>query len=658
MCSPTPSTPTKKPSPSPPSTGLETNAKTMAVVERQLSLAVWTHAILDLAAKWLGGVLIGKLLTTASSSSGSDDTLSSMSPFYRVVLLEPLSFGAVASAATALIVVLVLAVSMEKALAVRLGTLKGRLLRDKVLARATGGTSLSTATGQEISKTLGKQDQHDEGEDARGAISPWDGDWATVASELVRRVSLVEEFSQNEEPLIRYCWLKLALSVVCIFVVLWKAGLVTILLLVVGEGMKYLVEVQRKPFHEQVQDNRSKVHARLLDTIKNAVMIFSTKMSKAESLALQNLESSSDTSRKIDEKWRFARDLTSLPVGLGEVAIPLAAYWELSSGTIDPVRAFELGTAVLIVLLLGDEGHKSLLQLALLFDRELAAKEATAVLADYLGDHSADNASADDKGTKSSLAGVSLHASDDSSSDEERAVPPSSDQLAVSSVFRVCMKETQEIILKDVTLCYPGRQDPALTQVNLSFQKGVIHGLIGESGSGKSTIMKLVAGLISPTHGLISHWDDMEIAYVSQDQNLFARTIRENVSYGAKTTPTNAEIWQALETAQIADFVRALPEGLNQELPEGESMVSGGQLQRLHLAHLFLVWKNANLVLLDECLSALDEVTRNVMIDQLQIFLQDKTAIVITHHSEMLRLCQNVVDMTPRDRPHLLARKA
>ena len=169
--------------------------------------------------------------------------------------------------------------------------------------------------------------------------------------------------------------------------------------------------------------------------------------------------------------------------------------------------------------------------------------------------------------------------------------------------------------------------------------------------------MKLVAGLISPTQGLLSHWDDMEIAYVSQDQNLFSRTIRENVTYGAKQNchkMTDDDIWQALERAQIANFVRALPNGLDEELTEGESMVSGGQLQRLHLAHLFCVWQSADLVLLDECLSALDETTRNVMIDELASFLEGKTAIVITHHSEMLRMCQNVVDMTPKERPHLL----
>ena len=169
--------------------------------------------------------------------------------------------------------------------------------------------------------------------------------------------------------------------------------------------------------------------------------------------------------------------------------------------------------------------------------------------------------------------------------------------------------------------------------------------------------MKLVAGLISPTDGLISHWDDMEIAYVSQDQSLFARTIRENVSYGAKTRPTDQDIWHALATAQIDEFVKSLPNGLDEELTEGESMISGGQLQRLHLAHLFCMWQSADLVLLDECLSALDEHTRDIMIDRLQTFLEGKTAIVITHHSEMLRLCEQVHDMTPRRSLPMLTRK-
>ena len=153
--------------------------------------------------------------------------------------------------------------------------------------------------------------------------------------------------------------------------------------------------------------------------------------------------------------------------------------------------------------------------------------------------------------------------------------------------------------------------------------------------------MKLLAGLITPTSGQIWTWKGVEIAYVSQDQCLFARSIRENVSFGAKTPPSDEAMWVALSKACMDTFVRSLPNGLDEELTEGENMGSGGQLQRLHLAHLICVWQNADLVLLDECLSALDETTPEIMIDQLEKFLHGKTAVVITHHS--------LLDMTPKD---------
>ena len=159
--------------------------------------------------------------------------------------------------------------------------------------------------------------------------------------------------------------------------------------------------------------------------------------------------------------------------------------------------------------------------------------------------------------------------------------------------------------------------------------------------------MKIVADLLAPNAGTVTHWSGMKIAYVSQDQNLFARTIRENITYGAKDAVGDEEVWAALHAANIDTFIKSLPNGLDEALVEGEKMVSGGQLQRLHLAHLFCTWKSADLVLLDECLSALDEKSRDLLITRLESFLEGKTALVITHHSEMLRLCTEFHDLTP-----------
>ena len=132
-------------------------------------------------------------------------------------------------------------------------------------------------------------------------------------------------------------------------------------------------------------------------------------------------------------------------MALGEVVMPLVVYWELS-GTSDPVRAFELGTAVLIVLLLGDEGHKSLLQLALLIDREVAAKEATTVLADYFAETppTTDASDGDTRGMHSSLTGASLYAADHTDEEMASAEAPPTDSVKEIAMVPSVQREEPE----------------------------------------------------------------------------------------------------------------------------------------------------------------------------------------------------------------------
>jgi ABC-type multidrug transport system fused ATPase/permease subunit len=586
----------------------------MKHVKLQLSIVTCLHAIFDLVNMWLGGVLIGKLLAKASAVSlttASDTTDTSlMSPFYRVILLQRLSFAAAASLAAGMVVVSVISRCAELHLAARLATIKGRDLRRKVLQRAVGG---STAV---------------------------EGDWATVASSLVHHVSVVEDVCQNEEPQVMYALFKVSIGFLFSFVVMWQAGAIILAFLFLQEVFGYFIEKRRAPFLEKVEDNRNDVQARLLDTIKNSVMIFTTNMAEEEGRTMHELEVVSDKERATSSQLRLLREAAGIFVAMAPTTIPVVAWLHLS-GITDPIKALELGTAVLIVILLASEGHKSIITLECNKDRIRAAKDAESAISVFLG------------GTPSAISGkdVSEHTEVIELSEPDVETGSSLDcfeSTGLSRVTRTSVVGVDELSFKGVTVQYTGRTQPILNNRNIAFKKGKIHGLIGESGSGKSTTMKVAAGLLSPAHGSITHWPEMKIAYVSQDQNLFARTIRENVCYGATTMPSDDDIWIALAMAQIDGFVRTLPNGLDEELTEGESMVSGGQLQRLHLAHLFCVWKSADLVLLDECLSALDEGTRELMIDRLQTFLQGKTAIVITHHSEMLRMCHEVHDMTPK----------
>eukprot|EP00977_Amphora_coffeiformis_P018562 scaffold6577_cov175-Amphora_coffeaeformis.AAC.5 len=427
----------------------------MAAARFQLRIAISIHAILDLVAKWLAGVLIGKVVVTASATPGATDM--KLSPFYSAVLLEKLSFGTVAGLGFGVVVVLILALCAEKALAVRLATLTGRDLRQKILSRAVGGTTASSRSDDLVP----------------AATALFHGDCTTGANELVRRVSLVEDFAQNEEPLIAYCQLKLLFSTVFIYIVIWEAGLIMLTLLLVGEGLKFVVEKKRHPFHENIENNRYRVHARLLDSIKNAVMIFTTKMATDEANALQVLEHSSDAVHQIDEKLRFARDLACLPLALAPIAVPVFAWLRLM-GTTSPTAAFEIGTAVLIALMVGDEGHKSTLQLALVADREVAAREASVAIVNFLGEKSDDFSSKDGKVVDSCHSLTIGQTAHDDGSDEEMA--SSSASVSAAMPRHVSVIGTSEITLREVTLLYPDRTNPVLNQVNISFARGKIHG--------------------------------------------------------------------------------------------------------------------------------------------------------------------------------------
>jgi ABC-type nitrate/sulfonate/bicarbonate transport system ATPase subunit len=213
------------------------------------------------------------------------------------------------------------------------------------------------------------------------------------------------------------------------------------------------------------------------------------------------------------------------------------------------------------------------------------------------------------------------------------------------------------VCLDHVVLKYPGRELAVLNQYSQLFAKGKVHALIGESGCGKSTILKLLSQLMDPDSGSVRFWEGIRIAYVSQDQKIFSRTIRENVTHSTDPTKfADEDVWEALREAEIIDWVRSLPNGPDTLLEGGESMISGGQLQRLHLAHLFCTCQDADLVMLDEVLSAVDQANRGILITRLQRFLKGKTAVIITHHSEMLRICDTIHEMAAPTQPNALSR--
>ena len=178
-----------------------------------------------------------------------------------------------------------------------------------------------------------------------------------------------------------------------------------------------------------------------------------------------------------------------------------------------------------------------------------------------------------------------------------------------------------------------------LKNINLLFEKGKKYGIVGPSGSGKSSLINLLLGLLTPSSGNI-YFNDIEIkkidlkslrnkiSVVSQDIVLFPGTIFENLKI-VKPTASFEEIKEACKKAQILDFIEKLPQKFHTKVGPGGINLSGGQKQRLAIARAIL--KDSDVLILDEATSALDPKTEKEVTKIIDSFAKDKILIVIAH---------------------------
>ena len=211
-----------------------------------------------------------------------------------------------------------------------------------------------------------------------------------------------------------------------------------------------------------------------------------------------------------------------------------------------------------------------------------------------------------------------------------------------------------EISLDHVSFTYPGSSLPALSDVNLEIGAGEWVSVIGGTGSGKTTLTELLLAFRTPTGGTL-RFDGQDSAEISakdiraniscalQKSMLYAGTVAENLRMG-KPEATDEELWEVLELAQIADFLREKPEGLDFKLEQAGTNISGGQKQRLAIARALL--KDAPVYIFDDSFSALDFLTEAKVRKALNERLAGKTRIVIT---------QRVVSAMHSDRIFVLA---
>ena len=203
----------------------------------------------------------------------------------------------------------------------------------------------------------------------------------------------------------------------------------------------------------------------------------------------------------------------------------------------------------------------------------------------------------------------------------------------------------------NVSFRYPEANTDALNEFNLEIEPGEVVALVGRSGSGKSTVSKLVQRLHVPTSGRVRvdgvdlahadpRWLRRQIGVVMQDSVLFSCSVKENIAL-AEPTASIEKIMAVAELAGAHEFISALPDGYNTVLHERGENISGGQRQRIAIARALL--SNPKILILDEATSALDAEAEQRLMRNLQLIAKGRTVIIIAHRLSTVRRASRIV---------------
>lgn len=205
------------------------------------------------------------------------------------------------------------------------------------------------------------------------------------------------------------------------------------------------------------------------------------------------------------------------------------------------------------------------------------------------------------------------------------------------------------IQLANVTFTYPGKQEPALKGINLDISINQVVGLVGASGSGKSTAIDLLLGLIEPNRGQVlidgrpltdknrRSWQN-SLGFVPQTIFLADSSIRENIAFGLPFEAIDDEkVSQAANMAHLDELLSELPDNFDTRVGERGVQLSGGQRQRIGIARA--LYHDAGVLVLDEATSALDGITEKLVMDAIHDFSGKKTIIMIAHRLATVKQC-------------------
>ncbi|TDF92332.1 ABC transporter ATP-binding protein [Paenibacillus piri] len=211
--------------------------------------------------------------------------------------------------------------------------------------------------------------------------------------------------------------------------------------------------------------------------------------------------------------------------------------------------------------------------------------------------------------------------------------------------------QAADISIRGLTFAYPDSTQEALRDIHLTIGRGKTLGIIGKTGSGKTTLVKLLLRIYNPPLGTVRIGrDDIhdatleslrnQIAYVPQDGFLFSTTIRDNIAFFNRESAFKS-VEMAAKQAQIYDNIVEFPDKFDTKLGERGFTLSGGQRQRSSLARGFI--KNAPILIMDDSVSAVDAVTETKIIENLRLSRKNKTTIIIAHRISAIKHADEII---------------
>ena len=220
----------------------------------------------------------------------------------------------------------------------------------------------------------------------------------------------------------------------------------------------------------------------------------------------------------------------------------------------------------------------------------------------------------------------------------------------------------KEISLKGITYAYPGTDKYIFENADIDIKVGESIGIVGASGAGKSTVVDILLGLLIPEKGEIfadgvniTQRDAepgsekmknyrsflLNVGYIPQMIYMLDDTIRKNVAFGIETEDIDENrLWEVLKEAQLDEFIKSLPEGLDTAIGERGIRLSGGQRQRIGIARA--LYHDPEVLILDEATSALDGDTESAIMDSINYFKGKKTLIIIAHRLQTIEGCDHL----------------